>query len=292
MYIIFNQDIYFVVSIGIVYPGYKLFELYSKTKILDFFLFSIFFICGTFVGLTNVLEGITGALIFNQLFELFFDFWYIILLIHALRINEPKISKVILGLAVSYFIFLVILISLWQNFQQPATATVIFLTLSHNYSSFYPMGAGLKLSNNMIIYSSGFRMLGDILRIVISAYLVVTYWKIEPILKTKQIEKAKKLWLAIWIIFLAWNLSIMLPFGPNFPVGILFVISTILILYLTWMNPESMVLSHAQSIRAIKLYDLVNTTEKINIVQNVGLESFSEYIKAVYEELGKEKTKR
>lgn len=291
MLIIFNQDLYFIVSIAVLYPAYKLFELYSKTKILDFLLFSIFFICGTLAGFTNVLEGVTGSLIFNQLFEFFFDFWYIALLIHALRINKPRISKVILGLALGYFVFLVVLISLWQNFHQPATATVLFITLHHNYSSFYPLGAGLKLKNNIIIYSSGFRLLGDLLRIAISTYLVVIYTKIKPIVKTKQIIKAKQLWILAWIIFLIWNIIIMLPLSPNFPVGLLFVIITTLFLYIAWKYPESMVLSHAQSIRAIKLYDLVNTYKKIDDVHNVGLESFSDYIKLVYEELQTEQNK-
>lgn len=284
MFIIFNQDLYLVVSLAVLYPAYKLFQLYSQTKILDFLLFAIFFICGTLTGLTNILVGLTDALLFNQLFEIIFDFWYVAILIHALRIRKPKVSKVILGVGISYYLFLVLLILFWQNFNQPNTATVLFITLRHNYSSFYPLGAGLKF-NNIIIYSSGFRMLGDVFRLVISIYLILTYISIKPVLKTQQIIKAKKLWLIAWVLFLIWNIVIMFPLQPSFPVGIFFVLITVLFLYITWKYPESMVLSQAQIVRAIELYDLVNTTKKIETIQNIGLESFSDYIKTVYEKI-------
>ena len=265
--VIFNQDIYLFVAITILFPAYILFKLNTKTKILDFLLFSIFFLCGTMTGSLNVLEGLTNNLLFNQLFEIFWDFWYIVLLLHALRMKNENINRKIFAIALSYFVLLFIIILLWKNFPQPNSATVIFITLIHNYSSFYPAGAGFELSNNVIIYSSAFRMLGDYYRVIITGYIILTYIRVEPIVQTNLILKAKRLWLLAWIIFLMWNILIMLPLPPSIPTGLPFFIVSLLILYITWKYPESMVLTHAQFARAIKLYDLMITQEKIHDIQ-------------------------
>lgn len=283
MALVLNQELYFLAILSIFYPIYILYKLYSKTKILDFLLFSWFFILSLVIGFSNILGGLTDQLFFYQLFEITFDFWYIILLIHALRLKSKRVSKLILGCSLVYFLFLLILVIFWKTFPQPDSAVVIFVTLKHNYSSFYPNGAGFKV-NNIIIYSSGFRMLGDLFRLVISSYLLYLYLKLKPILKVPQILKARKLWIVAWIVFLIWNILIALPFSSSTPLGLILLSFAILVTYISWRYPESMVISQAQSIRAMQLYDLIDKDKMIKNIEEHGLESFSTYIKLLYDE--------
>lgn len=284
MTLIFNQDLYIFATATAIFPCLVLFKVYSKTKILDFLIFSLFWGLGLFVGTTNILVTLTNKLIYYQLFEIFFDFWFILLLLHALRLNREHISLKILILALIYWLFLFILVINWKIFSQPHDATVIFIKLPHNYSSFFPSGAGFQI-NGIIVYSSGFRMLGDYFRIAIIIYLLISYYKLNPALNIKSTLKVKKLWIFTWLLFLVWNAINLLPIPSSYPTGLFLFVIGILIMYLSLKYPESMVLSQAQSLRVLKLYDLVNTDKIISNIEKDGYEPFLNYIKSIYQQL-------
>ena len=247
----------FLAIIGI-FPSILLFRMYMETKITDYLLFGLFFLDGIAVLILDPIAGIMHQLIFYQAHHICIDIAFLILFIHACRMSWKKIPNVILALGIGYFLVLFIMTLMWQIFPQKPYDTVIFFYLPHSYSSYYPNGAGLRI-NNVLIYSTAYRYIGEFYRFFSLGFLFYAYYfKTRPIVREEdqKIKKARKIWLLIWGLFLLHTISLFPWFTFSF-VGISLVIAAILFLYISFFLPEGLLISNAQLTRILPLYDFI-----------------------------------
>lgn len=253
----------FLALIGI-FPSFYLFRLYFKTKITDYLLFGLFFVDGILVLILDPIAGISNRLIFYQLHHISIDTAFLILFIHASRMIWKKVPKLVLFSGLSYYIILFILTSLWQVTHQDPTAIVLFIRLPHSYSTYYPNGAGLVI-NNIVIYSTAYRYIGEFYRLFSLTFLFYAYYfKTKPIVMDSdhKIQKVRRIWLLIWSLFLLHSLSLF-PWFPFPYEGFYLVIAAILIFYITFFLPEGLLLSSVQITRILPLYSFIlNQSEK------------------------------
>ena len=260
-----------------IFPSILLLKLYFQTKITDYLLFGLFFLDGIMVLVLDPIAGITNNLIFFQLHHLSIDFAFLLLFIHACRMTWKRIPRSVLFIGFSYYLILLFMTLLWQNFTQPEFANVIFINLPHSFSSYFPEGAGLKY-NGIIIYSTAFRYIGEFFRIFSLIFLFNAYYfKSRPYLieSDNKIVRARQIWLLIWSLFLLHTLSLI--FFPYSLVSIFLVIAAVLIFYITFFLPEGLLISSVQLTRILPLYSFIlKQTEKNP--HNTTIESISTYL--------------
>lgn len=247
----------FLAFIG-MFPSIYLLKLYFKTKISDYLLFGLFFIDGIGVLILDPLAGYFNLLILYQLHHIAIDTAFLILFIHACRMIWKKIPKFVLGIGIGYYVVLFILTALWQLIPQPPAAVVLFITLPHSYSTYYPAGAGLRI-NEVIIYSTAFRYIGEFFRLFSLSFLFYAYYfKTKTIVHEgdKQTKNIRRIWLIIWFLFLIHTFSLF-PWFPFPYEGVYLVIAAILIFYITFFFPEGLLLSSVQLTRILSLYNFI-----------------------------------
>lgn len=270
----------FLAFIGI-FPSILLIKLYFKTKISDYLLFGLFFITGIGVLILDPIAGITNELIFYQLHHILIDTAFLILFIHACRMIWKKIPKYILVSGIGYYLVLFILTSLWQVMTQPPTAVVIFITLPHSYSTYYPAGAGLRI-NGVIIYSTAFRYLGECYRLFSLSFLFYAYYFKTKTVANEGDEKTRnvrRIWLLVWLLFLIHTFSLF-PWFPFSYEGVYLVIAAILIFYITFFLPEGLLLSQVQLTRILPLYHFIIQQSEKN-PSNSTVDSIRKYLSLI-----------
>lgn len=292
-----NQLLGLILAIIGIYPSILLIRLYFNTRITDYLLFGLFFLDGIAVLILDPIAGITNNLIFFQLHHISIDTAYLILFIHACRMTWKRIPRTILFMGVGYYVLLFIMTLSWHVFTQPSYATVIFLYLPHSYSTYFPRGAGLTF-NGVIIYSSGFRYIGEFYRIFSLSFLFYAYYfKTRRLAKDdtydNKIKKARKIWLVIWTLFFLQALflfpwiELLDPFihGSVFEtilnifnlfIGIFLVVAGILLFYISFFLPEGLLLSNVQITRIIPLYGYIQ--EQTEKTHNSTIETLEDYL--------------
>ena len=278
-----NQTMGLFLAIIGIFPSILLFKLYFQTKISDYFLFGLFFIDGILILILDPIAGLTNLLIFYQLHHISIDTAFFILFIHACRMSWKKIPRVILFIGVGYYIILFMMTLMWQVYTQTPYATVIFLYLPHSFSTYYPNGAGLKI-NDIVIYSTSYRYIGEFYRLFSLSFLFYAYYfKTRPIIKEQdvKIKKARNIWLFIWFLFFLHTLSLF-PWFPFPFVGIFLVIAAVLFFYITFFLPEGLLLSTVQVTRILPLYDFIIKQAELN-PHNTTVDSISTYLSNIDE---------
>ena len=272
-----NQSMGLILAVIGIIPSIILLKLYFQTKIPDYLLFGLFFIDGIFVLVLDPIAGITDILIFYQLHHISIDTAFLILFIHACRMTWKKIPNKILFMGIGYYLVLFIMTLMWQKFQQPAYATVIFIYLPHSFSTYYPNGAGLMI-NNVIIYSTAFRYIGEFYRMFALIFLFNAYYfKTKHFLREAdpKIQRARKIWLLIWFMFLLHTISLF-PWFEIQDLGIFLVFSAILIFYISFFLPEGLLLSSVQVTRILPLYKFIK--EQAENHPNTTVDSINTYL--------------
>ena len=280
-----NQSLGIIVAIIALFPVPLLVNFYLKSKDLDFLLFAFVFIFGAIVLIADALVSITNLLIIIQIHHFSIDIMFFLLFLHAIRIRWTKAPKIIFYTGVIWFILLAILTLSWKLMVQPTHAKVLFWDLPHTFSSYFPKGAGLMLADGTVIYSTAFRYLGEFYRIYVVSILLFSYLKIEIIHQTNKIEKAKKLWIFIWICLLIHSIALFFPTFTEL-VSVFLLVGGIVAVYIVIRVPEALLLTHAQISRAVKL---LGTVEFDSPSQSYGFESYIDYLRATNEILEKKR---
>ncbi len=270
----------FLAFIGI-FPSILLIRLYFKTKITDYLLFGLFFIDGILVLILDPLAGLTNELILFQLHHISIDTAFFILFIHASRMIWKKTPKIVFATGLGYYLILFIMTALWRLSIQPPTADVLFITLPHSYSTYFPKGAGLVI-NGVIIYSTAYRYIGEFYRLFSLSFLFYAYYfKTKPFINEEdsKIKNVRRIWLLVWSLFLLHTLSLF-PWFPFPYEGIYLVIAAILIFYITFFLPEGLLLSSVQLTRILPLYNFILSQSEKN-PSNSTVESIRKYLSLI-----------
>lgn len=275
-----NQYLGLITAIAGILPSVILIKMYYRTKITDYLLFGLFFCDGILVLIFDVIAGIENQLLFFQLHHWTIDIAYLILFIHACRMVWKKIPRIVLYTGVIYYFILFIMTLLWQVFPQPDYGQFLIpgFYVYHSFSTYFPEGAGLQI-NGIIIYSTGFRYIGEVYRLFCLSFLLYAYYfKARPFIKSldEKIIKARKIWLFIWILFYLHALSLFFPFDFSL-VGFILVIAGILIFYIAIFLPEGLLLSTVQLTRILPLYNFIISQSEKN-PGNATIESIKSYL--------------
>lgn len=240
-----NQLIGIMVSLLVLPPSWFMVRSYIQTGIKDFALFGVMFIDSFLLLVADPLAGITNLLFFYQLHHVAIDLVYFMMLVHALGLVRNNISKYFLGFGTIWFILLVIMTLQWTLFSQPDKVLWFGFSIPHSYSSYYPLGAGFLLGET-IVYSTAFRIIGDLFRVFVVLTLIATYLKITIVEETESYKKAKRIWLCIWVLFLTHALLLFPWFALTEEINVFLLIAGGLLVYHTLRHPKAFLLTQQQ----------------------------------------------
>lgn len=213
--------------------------------------------------------------------------FYFFLYIHATQIlwDKPPLYHQLVGFG--YPSLIIIIILLWDIQTQQSSTSVLFIDMSRSYSTFYPNGAGVTFRGTMI-YSTSYRLLGDIYRLYVFLLLFYAYWNVEPVHGTKRVVLAKRLWITAIILHIIY-LVVFLPGVSLNPItGLINITSLILITFITVRMPETILLSRVQLLRAVKMYHKISYLEEEDddkpTIKIFGIDAINEYLRGLPEE--------
>lgn len=251
------QQFNLLIAIFAIIPTWKLWSYYLRTKNLDFLIFGGVF-CSASLGLLGAILGSTYDLLFIYQFQyIFLNATFFLLFWYSFRVlaTMPK-SLLIFGF--TWFALLISSIIFWKIIDHPETTKLLFWEVPHSYSAYFPNGAGFKYNEN-IIYSTGFRLFGDTFRIFAFIFNLYAFVSVKPVVAKDELNLAKKLWITATLCFLVYAIMILpwMNFIPIIP-NLLNLIGLIIVTYITIKIPEGLIISHAQMLRVLDLYDLVD----------------------------------
>lgn len=284
-YLTLNQSLGIIVALVALIPVPYLYKFYNRSKDFNFLLFAFVFIVGSLVLIADALVSITRSLLVIQIHHIAIDIMFLLLFFHAIRIRWIKTPKLILFIGLIWFITLAILTLSWKIMTQPDQAKVLFWYLPHTFSSYYPFGAGITLSDGTIIYSTAFRYFGEFYRLFVISLLLYSYLKIEIVHPTPIIQRAWKLWIVIWISLLLHTIALFFPSITNL-VSVFLLFGGVLAIYIVLKVPEALLISHAEISRALKLLD---KSDFESVPKSDEMESYVEYLHETNEILRKKR---
>ncbi|MCH8906430.1 MAG: hypothetical protein IH840_05000 [Candidatus Heimdallarchaeota archaeon] len=249
-----------ILSILAIIPIVILSLQYRATRIVDYLIFAGFFGWGA-IGITfDVVAKHTDSLIIYQIqFYTFFLMDFFIFL-YAIRIHWERPPRLLWYIVVIWFLFMTLLILFWEKFQQPSYTTLFIFDIPHSPSTYHPNGAGIKLSEESVLFSTSYYLLITLNSIFSILLLLYVYVKIIPIQQSPKIGKARKLWISSGILYLVYQVG-QLPWIPNYqPLILIILIGLILMSYIAISIPEGLLISHTQVLRANKLYKRIKSS--------------------------------
>ncbi len=142
-------------------PALIILRQFLQTRLKDYFIvFSIFF--SAFITFSfHVIASQTNLLISYQIHHIATNTIYFCIFLHAVRVRWQRVPVVIWYSGIIWFITLILLILFWDLMQQPDDAKVLFWNMPQAFISYSPNGAGLITNNDVIIYSTSFRIIAD-----------------------------------------------------------------------------------------------------------------------------------
>jgi hypothetical protein len=257
--------------------------IYLRIKIIEFFIFSGFFIGAALTYLFISLAFAYDKLIFYQLERIFFTLTYLFLYNFLQRIRSKEPSRIKTGLVHAYAMMLLVLILFWE-LQTPSDQISVFsLSIPKGGNALYhPKGAGLP-ENSFIVYSTSFPHLNIIFTTYIAFLGVYYIYKYAPTHPTPRIMKAQKLWFAAFLLHLIYYILAVINVNLSIYVQLTLVIGIMIIIYIIFFIPEGLILSYYQIISVYKLYDEV---DKNNVLQdessgNMTIDQIKEYMSSI-----------
>ena len=252
-----NQWLGVIVAILAIIPTIILLSYYKKTLFIDYFLFGMFFLFATIVLFADPLAGLTNILIVYQIHHISIDTAYLLLFLHAVRMRWRRAPRILMFIGITWYLLLFLMTLTWQLMYQPQSAQVVFWYLPHTFSSYYPLGAGLKI-NGVIIYSTAFRYWGELYRLYSIGVLLYAYITVKPIIHSSKINLAKRLWILIWILLLIHAISLFPWFDFTNIVDIFLIGGGLILAFISIRMPEAILISESQLIRLKELYDKID----------------------------------
>ncbi len=287
-----------VVAFLSIIPAVLLLRQFIKTKIRDYFLFFLFFIDAFVVLTLDVIAGVTKDLLLIQMHHISIDLIYVLLVIHATRIIWKNTPILVLAVTFVWFFGLMIMTLMWSitnpvhygNWLGIAHFPVSFSSYAFADTGAIGVAAALKFGNT-IIYGTQFRVFGDLFRIYAVGFLLYAYITAQPLNPTKEILKAKKIWIVVWVLLLIHAIVLFPPFGDTALatlVGLSLIVAGILITYITLFIPEAILISRVQVQRVFDLYEKLEKASNEEEIEKLQIESLMLYLKSVKSALKEE----
>ena len=233
----------------------------------------------------QILLARTNTLIYFQIDHVFVTIISLLFFIHSCRLIWDHIPTVIWYIGVIWFAILIFLTLFWELTEQPETAYVIFMDMPARHNTYFPKGAGLVTQGGVVIYSSAHSFLADVYRILGACLLVYAYFTVKPVNPTPKILLSRSGWRIAALLLLAWC-TLTVPWFPRFTyINSLLLILQIIIAYIAIFIPETMLISHAQVLRARYLYEKVFELQNIHRSGIISKSSIIDYMNALPIEL-------
>ncbi|MHA2503665.1 MAG: hypothetical protein ACXAE3_12435 [Candidatus Kariarchaeaceae archaeon] len=255
-----------VITAILLVPGSIELYYYFKTRLFDYLLLSGVYLSTIFLFVANIM--IINESHGGYLFPLKSQFiathvTYFLMLIHVNRIRNSTKSKVLLVIGSLWFVTLMFLTLSWELTIQPDSINLLGIKLGIGYEGVHPQGASYYLGS-LLLYSSSFRLLGDLFGIFVFGYMFYTYYLITPLIQYYRIIQARRLWLVAISLFLG-SLFLSLPgiyvtLGALLPT-ILLMFAFMILTYVAVFIPEALIMSEVLIFRMHRLYDLLDENE-------------------------------
>lgn len=264
-----------IVATTALIPSLILFIQYKQLKLGDLLLFSLIFLTASISMFSSFFALETDELVLYQIHNISWVLTYYLLLLHSFRIrwkDEPWQLRYINRI---WVVFLILSILLWEKQIQPDRTNVLFFDMPHSHSSYFPMGAGLTISDVTIV-STGHAVLiylYSLYSIIVFFYAYLTF---KPFSKDRRILMIRRLWMvaiSISAIFYTFGL----PWFPRFDLlSIFLILGLVVIAYISLFIPEGMLISHAQILSARPLYNQIKAEQ--TVFRGFGTGTIIEYL--------------
>ena len=282
----FDQVSIIIIGTISIIPAFILFKQYLKTRIFDFLLFSIVFFSVTIDGYCEIIVSFVNNLFLFQFFGFFYNVILLSFFLHSTRLIWVKTPKIVFITGILWFIFIDVLILFWQLLPFETNSHLLFLDIPLSYSSFYPLGAGVTFDGFTILsWNQRLLILGYLL--YSSSLLLYGYLRIKPVVPSNTILKIKNLWIIVWTLVLLYSIFSLPWFYSLLPIRIeliFILIAESLSAYIAIVYPESMLISHAQIIRAEEFYSKIRSIT-IEDRQYLSLDSLVNYVNSLPKDL-------
>ncbi len=230
----FNHYLMILAGIIALLPSYKLFRLYLETRIGEYILFGLVFLVSTLFTITSVLAEVTDESIYWILNYSFRNFTYFLFFTHTVRMVWAKPSTFIVYLGVIQYAVVQLLLFLWSPLEGE-------------------LGAGFISNQDIDIYSTSNRILGNLFQLYVAVLFLYGYLTIKLQNPSPNLLRSFRIMIAVSITLL---LSRLIRVSQNlgFPEHELIdLFGTLLLLggfalvaYTFAYNPGAIMLSRAQ----------------------------------------------
>ena len=282
-----TESINLIIAVLSIIPAIILYKQYRRTIVLDYLIFSLAFVTVSSTLIWTIFSTIFKLLIFYQLHHISYFLTSYFFFLHGTRLRWKRTPKLIWYIGHGWLIIAVISILFFKIAAQTEYATVLFIQMPHGYSSYYPNGAGVNLTKDVILYSTShniFRVLYSLFAFFVMLYAYLT---VEMAHKTPSISRSRNLWLVAIVNSIIYFTAI-LPWALayiHFDVQIILSVALVIVAYSTLRIPEGMLMSHIQITRASFLYLKVQKMTSNEEKQSFGMESLVKYLHSLPKEL-------
>ncbi|MCY3411186.1 MAG: hypothetical protein INQ03_06055 [Candidatus Heimdallarchaeota archaeon] len=215
-------------------PVISLYKMYRKTRIVEYGVFSAVFLLSSLFTVTEVLAQVTNNLIFWILCFSFRNFTYFLFFTHAMRMIWSKPRNSVLYFGVIQYSIVQLLLFLWKPLND---GTVM----------------GFVTSDGFVIYSTDNRTIGNLFQMYVAILFLYGYFSVNLVNPSKRLSDSLKIMKAVAIALLVSRIiRLVQNFGfPDnnfieYAGAILFLSAFILVAYVIYYNPGSIMLSRAQ----------------------------------------------
>lgn len=227
---------YLMILAGIIalLPSYKLILLYLETRIGEYLLFGLVFLVSTLFTITSVLAEVTDESIYWILNYSFRNFTYFLFFTHTVRMVWAKPSTFIVYLGVIQYAVVQLLLFFWSPLEGE-------------------IGAGFISNQNIDIYSTSNRLLGNLFQLYVAILFLYGYLTIKIQNPSTNLLRSFRIMIAVSITLV---LSRLLRVSQNFGFpenDLIDLFGTLLLLggfalvaYTFAYNPGAIMLSRAQ----------------------------------------------
>lgn len=217
----------------------------------------------------------------------FFNLVYFFALLYFMSIRNDSISKKILISAISFLVIQVIL-RLFTTLQLIPEKAKLFGILVYSRPDVTGLMASALKIGDIYIIADGMPLPDAYYRLIVIVYGLITYIKLQPALSNSKTKKAKNIWIVTVSFWLISPIGLLLGFHFNNHLfsSALFsllggVFSILLLGFIVFKYPYSLILTKEQLVRAKELYKIVNIKDN----KNRTLKSLSNYIQELPPEL-------
>ncbi|MFW9991677.1 MAG: hypothetical protein ACFFD4_06425 [Candidatus Odinarchaeota archaeon] len=267
----------------------KLVQLYRRTSILDYLIFSGAFTCFMLYGNPIVRElSNYSILIVLQFRHFVLNLTHIFLLMHSLRISWKKAPRILAIIGWGWFFVLEILVFFWTPLAS-GRARVLFWELDPHPLSLpgsSAIGAGIAI-NDLVIYSTDHPLIAYCFYLYCATVFAFSYFYVKPVSPTTRIITALRVWkISSSINVTAVALLIVWPFPNTYIIASIMVFLEFFLagIVVALKYPESMLTSYVQIIRAVNLYELIQKSTESELME-FSIDRITNYLASIPQEL-------